>query len=78
MICTTHAWTKKSLPCPWLRCPNGARGFWISVGKRKKVVYVRRRDKDEIGPRYFWEKTSWDPSELLFARPDDEEGELVF
>ena len=75
MNCPTHQWTKKTLPCPWLRCPNGARGPWITVGTRKKVVYVRRRDKDELGPHYTWEKTSWDPSELL--QPEEDE-ELVF
>jgi hypothetical protein len=76
--CEPHGWTKKSLPCPWLRCPNGARGLWIVVGKRKKVVYVRQRDKDEHGPRYWWEKTSCDPNELLRASPEDEDDEIVF
>lgn len=78
MTCTEHRWTKKALPCPWLRCRNGARGLWIVVGKRKKVVYVRTRTKDEMGPHYNWEKTSWDPSELLLARPEDEDDEIVF
>jgi hypothetical protein len=73
--CEAHDWTKKALPCPYLRCPNGARGLWIAVGKRKKVVYVRRRVKDEWGPRYEWEKTDLDPAELLHV--EDEE-EIVF
>ena len=73
MICEAHHWTRKTLPCPWLRCPNGARGLWIVTGKRKKVVYVRRRDKDVFGPRYYWEKTSWDPHELLHSVPEEED-----
>lgn len=78
MICDTHGWTKKSIPCPWLRCPQGARGMWIVIGKHKKTVYVRRRDKDEWGPRYDWEKTSLSPDELLQETPDDEEDDLLF
>ena len=78
MICEAHRWTKKSLPCPYLRCRNGARGLWVVAGKRKKVVYVRRRIKDVLGLRYDWEKTSQDPSELLFETPEDDEGDIVF
>lgn len=77
MICTTHGWTTKSLPCPNLRCPNGTRGLWIAVGK-KQTVYIRRRDKDERGPRYFWEKTDLDAGELLHETVDDDEEDLVF
>ena len=78
MICMAHRWTKKSLPCPWLRCPNGARGLWCVIGSRKKVVYVRQRDKGALGPLYYWEKTSYDPSELLEAAPENEEDDVVF
>lgn len=65
---------KRALPCPWLRCPNGARGLWVVV---KAVVYVRRRLKDAWGPLYYWEKTDLDPIEIQHA-PDDEEEDLVF
>ena len=75
MTCTTHRWMKKSLPCPYLQCPNGARGLWIVVGKSKKVVYVRQRIKDEMGLRYDWERTSYNPSELL---AESEEEEICF
>lgn len=76
MVCLAHHWTKKRFPCPWLRCPNGARGLWISIGGRKKVVYVRYRTKDEFGPRYDWEKTALNPMDLLAT--EDETDELVF
>ena len=75
VICIPHRWTKKTIPCPYLLCPNGARGLWISSGRRKKVVYVRRRIKDELGLRYDWEKTTLNPDELL---AQDDEDELVF
>ncbi len=74
VICKNHQWTRKRLPCPYLLCPNGARGLWVSVGKQKMVVYVRRRIKDELGLRYDWEKTSLNPAELLAPEEDD----LVF
>ena len=55
-ICEKHGWTQKKLPCPWICCPNGVRGAWVGIGKRKVTTYVRARDKDENGPRYYWEK----------------------
>ena len=73
MICKRHRWTKKSLPCPYLRCPNGARGLWIVVGKKKRMVYVRKRIKDEWGLRYDWEKTSRDPNKLLHEVVEEED-----
>ena len=77
MICETHRWTKKTLPCPYLRCPKGQPGRWIAVGK-KQVVYVRHRTKDETGPRFNWEKTDLNADELLGVAPDDEEEDLLF
>ena len=62
MICETHRWTEESFPCPYLRCPNGVRGRWAIVGKKKKTVYVRKRTKDEWGPRMEWEQTEIDPA----------------
>ena len=76
-ICTVHRWTKKKLPCPYLRCPKSSRGLWIVIGLRKRVVYVRRRIKDELGLRYDWERTSLNPDELLGAALGNEE-DLVF
>ena len=78
MICETHRWTKKTLPCPYLRCRHGARGLWVVSGKKKRVVYVRRRIKDEWGLRYDWEKTDLHPGELLGMNPENEEEDLVF
>jgi len=31
-----------------------------------------------LGPVYCWEKTSYDPGELLGASPENEEDDLVF
>lgn len=76
VICKEHRWEKKKLPCPYLLCPKSARGLWIVVGTRKRVVYVRRRIKDECGPRFDWEATSIDPDDLLGS--DDEGEDLVF
>jgi len=75
VVCQEHQWMKKRLPCPWLRCPNGARGLWIAVGSRKKVVYTRRRIKDEMGPRYDWDKTALNLNDLLGM---SDEAEIVF
>jgi hypothetical protein len=55
MICKTHGWTKKTLPCPWLKCPNGTLLHVYEKGKRR---YVRVRDKTVRGPEYTWEKLS--------------------
>ena len=76
MICERHRWKSKTLPCPYLRCPHGVRGSWTVTSKRKKVVHVRRRIKDEWGLRYDWEKTSLSPGELLYDVM--EEDEIVF
>lgn len=81
MICEKHGWDKKRLPCPYLQCPQGARGLWIAVGGRKKTVYVRRRIKDEWGPRFIWEKTDLNPNDLTAPTPsptEDEDEGIVF
>ena len=79
MICETHDWTRKTLPCPFLWCPQGVRSHWTITGKKKKVVYVRRRIKDVLGPRYEWEKTTFVAAELLAGRLEaEEEDDLVF
>lgn len=56
MVCNEHNWTKKTLPCPWLMCPNGTRVHWIRRGKKKVTYYVRVRNKDQHGPNYSWKK----------------------
>jgi hypothetical protein len=76
VICKEHQWMKKNIPCPYLQCPKSARGLWIVIGQQKRVVYVRRRIKDEWGLRFDWEKTSLNPDELLGV--EDEEDEIVF
>jgi hypothetical protein len=77
VICEAHRWKKRALPCPYLRCPNGERKHWVVIGKKKKVVYVRRRSKDAWGPRMEWERTDLDPMELP-VEEDNEEDDLVF
>lgn len=77
MICEAHQWTKKSLPCPYLRCLKGQPGHWVAIGK-KQVVYVRRRSKTEAGPQFSWEKTDLNADELLGVDLDDEEDDLLF
>lgn len=70
------------MPCPYLRCAHGARGHLIVIGKRKKTVYVRVRNKTEWGPVYDWEKTDLDPEDVTLppAAPDrsTEETDIVF
>jgi hypothetical protein len=83
VICEKHGWTKKTLPCPYLCCPNGARGHFTVAGNKTRVVYVRTRDKTEWGPVYNWEKTTIDPNEVSPAPVKSEAGdervdEIVF
>lgn len=84
MICEKHRWMKKTLPCPYLCCQNGARGHFIVAGTKTRVVYVRTRDKTEWGPVYDWEKTDIDPNEVSpaldrsGAATEEQPDELIF
>lgn len=80
MICERHRWSRKTLPCPYLLCPNGTRGHLFLVGSK---VWARTRDKTERGPVYGWQPTKIDPSVMrpapIEAAPDHEpEDDLVF